>query len=40
LDARQTKALLKAAEGALYALWALLATTGIRIGDALAFATG
>jgi integrase len=37
LDARQMKALLKAAEGTdLYALWVLLATTGLRIGEALA----
>ncbi len=37
LDARQMKALLKAAEETnLHALWALLATTGLRIGEALA----
>ena len=37
LDARQIKALLKAAEGTdLHALWVLLATTGLRIGEALA----
>ena len=37
LDARQIKALLKAAEGTdLQALWVLLATTGLRIGEALA----
>jgi integrase len=36
LDTRQMKALLKAAEGTdLYALWVLMATTGIRIGEAL-----
>ena len=37
LDAQQVKALLKAAEGKnLHALWTLLATTGLRIGEALA----
>jgi integrase len=37
LDARQMKALLRAAEGTdLNALWVLLATTGLRIGEALA----
>ena len=37
LDARQMKALLKAAESTdLHALWTLLATTGLRIGEALA----
>ena len=37
LDARQMKTLLNAAEGTeLYALWVLLATTGLRIGEALA----
>jgi integrase len=36
LDARQMKALLKAAEDTdLYALWALMATTGVRVGEAL-----
>ena len=36
LDTRQTKALLKAAEGTDHcALWVLMATTGIRIGEAL-----
>ncbi len=37
LDTQQMKVLLKAAESTnLYALWALLATTGLRIGEALA----
>ena len=37
LDVEQMKALLKAAEGTdLYALWVTLATTSIRIGEALA----
>jgi integrase len=37
LDAQQIRALLTAAEGTdLYALWVLLATTGLRIGEALA----
>ena len=36
LDVRQMKALLKAAEDTdLYALWALMATTGVRVGEAL-----
>ena len=36
LDARQMKALLKAAQGTvLYALWVLMATTGVRVGEAL-----
>ena len=37
LDAQQMKALLTAAEGTdLYALWVLLVSTGVRIGEALA----
>ena len=37
LDARQMEALLEAAKGTdLHALWVLLATTGLRIGEALA----
>jgi integrase len=36
LDARQMKALLRAAQGTdLYALWVLMATTGVRVGEAL-----
>ena len=36
LDARQMKALLKAAQGTdLCALWVLMATTGVRVGEAL-----
>ena len=36
LDAQQMKALLKAAQGTdLYALWVLMATTGVRVGEAL-----
>jgi integrase len=36
LDARQMKALLEAAEDTdLYALWVLMATTGVRVGEAL-----
>jgi integrase len=36
LDAQQVKALLKAAQGTdLYALWVLMATTGVRVGEAL-----
>jgi integrase len=36
LDARQRKALLKAAQGTdIYALWVLMATTGVLVGEAL-----
>jgi integrase len=36
LDAQQIKALLRAAQGTdLYALWVLMATTGVRVGEAL-----
>jgi integrase len=36
LDAQQMKALLRAAQGTdLYALWVLMATTGVRVGEAL-----
>jgi integrase len=36
LDAQQMKALLKAAQGTdLYPLWVLMATTGVRVGEAL-----